>query len=352
MRFKKATALFLAAALLSTAMAPFAMAASRKKVGKIYLTVDTDIRVGNSGGAVDVTATGDNADLYYIDAVEVTNEEVDNWRSSSAPEVEIVLGVNDEEEYYFSNTSSSNFKLTMDSSIKSRFDKLEFVSARRDDDNATLILKIRLIFDKDKYNDSAIAPSGLEWSSSLPGTGTWGDVPSAKYFQIQLFKDGEALSDILSSYNTSYDFTSLITEAGSYTFKVRSVKSGSNVKSSWATSGRLTVEAEDITAGGLILSPNEGASSDSPNEDGSWQKAADNVRWWWRNPDGSYPVSSWKAIGGQWYYFDAEGYMATGWIELDGLHYYLDPATGAMYANTRTPDNYWVNESGAWVPGM
>ena len=43
--------------------------------------------------------------------------------------------------------------------------------------------------------------------------------------------------------------------------------------------------------------------------------------------------------------------MATGWIELDGKSYYLDPATGAMYANTRTPDNCWVDASGAWVPG-
>ena len=38
--------------------------------------------------------------------------------------------------------------------------------------------------------------------------------------------------------------------------------------------------------------------------------------------------------------------MATGWIELDGKCYYLDPATGAMYANTRTPDNFWVDASG------
>ena len=35
--------------------------------------------------------------------------------------------------------------------------------------------------------------------------------------------------------------------------------------------------------------------------------------------------------------------MATGWIELDGKSYYLDPSTGAMYANTRTPDNFWVD---------
>ena len=44
--------------------------------------------------------------------------------------------------------------------------------------------------------------------------------------------------------------------------------------------------------------------------------------------------------------------MATGWIELDGKSYYLDPSTGAMYANTRTPDNFWVDASGVSIPGM
>ena len=50
--------------------------------------------------------------------------------------------------------------------------------------------------------------------------------------------------------------------------------------------------------------------------------------------------------------------MATGWIELDGKSYYLDPSTGAMYANTRTPDNFWLMRPAygfpecSWIPGM
>ena len=67
---------------------------------------------------------------------------------------------------------------------------------------------------------------------------------------------------------------------------------------------------------------------------------------------GSYPVSSWQQINGQWYYFDAEGYMATGWITLYNKSYYLDPVSGAMYKSGRTPDGLYVNESGVYVPGM
>ena len=48
-RWKKAAALFAAAAMAVAAMAPCAMAASRSKVGKIYLTFNTsDVRVGCS----------------------------------------------------------------------------------------------------------------------------------------------------------------------------------------------------------------------------------------------------------------------------------------------------------------
>ena len=92
-RWKKAAALFAAAAMAVAAMAPCAMAASRSKVGKIYLTFNTsDVRVGWEGGTVEVTPTGDNTGLYYIDSVEIINED-DDWTSSSAPLVEIVLGI-------------------------------------------------------------------------------------------------------------------------------------------------------------------------------------------------------------------------------------------------------------------
>ena len=77
----------------------------------------------------------------------------------------------------------------------------------------------------------------------------------------------------------------------------------------------------------------------------------DNGNWYYMDNNGVM-TTGWQQIDGQWYYFDAEGYMATGWIELDGKSYYLDPSTGAMYANTRTPDNFWVDASGVWIPGM
>ena len=56
--WKKVGTALLVASLISSVLAPAAMAASKKKVGKIYLTIDSDIRTGRDGGDVEVTATG------------------------------------------------------------------------------------------------------------------------------------------------------------------------------------------------------------------------------------------------------------------------------------------------------
>ena len=309
-RFKKATAILLSALLLSSCMAPCAFAASKKKVGKINLTVNTDIRSGNSGGEVEVTPTGDNTSYYYIDSVEVTNDEGDDWSKSNPPEAQILIGLEDEDEYTFSGTSSSNFKLTLASSIKSRYDKVEFVSAKKQDGGATLALNIRLVFDKNADMSDAPAPSNAVWDTASEGTATWGDVTSAKYFQVQLYKDGSIVTppdgsnSIVSVYGTSYDFSSWVSAGSNYTFKVRSVKSSNNAKSKWVTSNSWTPGSTSDNGGNTV---SEG-----------WQKAADGIRWWWQNADGSYPASQWKDVSGKWYYFDAEGYMLTGWIKVGG----------------------------------
>ena len=142
--------------------------------------------------------------------IEVTNDEGDDWSKSNPPEAQILIGLEDEDEYTFSGTSSSNFKLTLASSIKSRYDKVEFVSAKKQDGGATLALNIRLVFDKNADMSDAPAPSNAVWDTASEGPATWGDVTSAKYFQVQLYKDGSIVTppdgsnSIVSVYGTSY----------------------------------------------------------------------------------------------------------------------------------------------------
>ena len=76
----------------------------------------------------------------------------------------------------------------------------------------------------------------------------------------------------------------------------------------------------------------------TPEISEGWQQ--DFHGWWYRESDGSYPVSEWKKTDGTWYYFDGSGYMATGWIYDGGSWYYLN-SSGAMATG-------WVYDGGSW----
>ena len=79
-----------------------------------------------------------------------------------------------------------------------------------------------------------------------------------------------------------------------------------------------------------------------------WQQ--DSEGWWYRNPNGSYPTSAWKKIGGYWYYFNYKGYVITGWQKF-GSDWYYFYSSGEMAAST-TIDGYWIDKNGvATVPG-
>lgn len=116
-----------------------------------------------------------------------------------------------------------------------------------------------------------------------------------------------------------------------------------------------------------------------------------NAGWWFRYADGSYPKATgavnsgsgnssaaqsyeWVQIDGNWWAFDTDGYLATGWIFdpvygnwfyidvntgmktgwvlIDGKWYYFNPFSdgtrGIMFANRMTPDGWFVREDGSW----
>lgn len=80
----------------------------------------------------------------------------------------------------------------------------------------------------------------------------------------------------------------------------------------------------------------------------NWKK--DNIGWWYRNADGSYPYSCWRKIEGKWYYFNSSGYRVTGWYAIGGAWYFFD-VDGIMHANEWIEDTYYLTSSGAMATG-
>lgn len=131
-------------------------------------------------------------------------------------------------------------------------------------------------------------------------------------------------------------------------------------------------------------------NSESLNDGYShWIKT--NAGWWFRFADGSYPKAAgatnsgsgnssaaqsyeWVQIDGNWWSFDSNGYlgtgwildqiygnwfyvdsntgMKTGWVQINGKWYYFNPVSdgtkGTMFANRMTPDGWFVREDGSW----
>ena len=67
-----------------------------------------------------------------------------------------------------------------------------------------------------------------------------------------------------------------------------------------------------------------------------WQQDAKG--WWCVKDDGSFIKEDWLKEGDNWYYFNSEGYMATGWIKINNKWYYMDDK-GVMLKNT-TKDGF------------
>ena len=59
-----------------------------------------------------------------------------------------------------------------------------------------------------------------------------------------------------------------------------------------------------------------------------WQK--NDIGYWYNEGNGVYPSNTWKEIDGKFYYFEDYGYMLS---------------------DCWTPDGYYVDASGAWIPG-
>lgn len=90
----------------------------------------------------------------------------------------------DEDLWYFFSSASSDFRLKLAETSKNRYEKVKFVSAKRQEDNSVLTLRVQLLFDKDADTRKSPAvsqspASGFGWDSGEKGRAVWNPEASA-----------------------------------------------------------------------------------------------------------------------------------------------------------------------------
>ncbi len=79
-------------------------------------------------------------------------------------------------------------------------------------------------------------PTNAKWDTTVPGKATWTNVDNAANYSVQLYKDDAAQGTAVKTAENSYDFTSVIADTGSYTFKVKVLGDATYSESAEATS--------------------------------------------------------------------------------------------------------------------
>ena len=336
-RKKSLTFLVMSAIIMSMPITSLAAT----KISSVSLKIESDILAGDSSSDVDVTTSSSK---YSVDDVEVTNEPNDEWEDGDKPKIKVTLEADDD--YYFpSGLSKSSVSISgSDGSV---------TSVSRDGES-TLVVSITLDALDDDDSDYDLDVSGLEWDDS-DGVAYWDDSEDAKKYEVRLYRNDSSVTSVLTTSNTSYDFSSYFTKSGEYVFKVRGVYNSSN-KGSWEESDTWDVsssEASDIkSSSSSSSSPSSSSSTGSSgpgtgsSASGAWLK--DNVGWWYCNADKSYTVNNWQYINNKWYFFNEVGYMKTGWIQWNSKWYYCG-TDGDMLVSTTTPDGYKVGSDGVWI---
>lgn len=206
------------------------------------------------------------------------------------------------------------------------------------------------------------------WDEEDDTIARWDEVEDAYEYEVYLYRNEQKTSSIKTKKDY-YNFKKKMTAEGDYTFKVRALaknRSKNYRDGYWSEESDTCYISEDyaelLKNGGEIDTDHSGpgVSGDNSAEvkgtdtisvvyKAEWIPTADG-RWWYRNSDGSYPAGGWWREPGTeiWYYFDAEGYMKTGWIEENGVKYYCQPS-GAMVTGDQTIDGvlYHFDSSGA-----
>lgn len=203
------------------------------------------------------------------------------------------------------------------------------------------------------------------WDEDQTTIARWDEIEHATQYEVSLYRD-ERRVDTVKTKKESYNFKKLMTQEGEYMFRVRPLTKKSSYRdgiwSDYSESIYISPDyAEFLKNGGDRNAQQIGPGN--PNQErvltddvsvvytAKW--IPEGARWRYQKSDGTCQGPGWMQDPATqlWYYFGQDGYMVTGWIEVNGARYYLQPS-GAMVTGQHTIDGvvYQFDLSGALIP--
>ena len=343
---------------------------AQKTISKVYLKSSFDIHNVHVGDLMKratlstekvVLTDGtelkpDNSELFFVNAYRTYRDRLDQWN--------LLLKSFKTEDGYKGDVSNiqetkaftpGRYQIAYLLQQNHKIDKYRFLVKGTDDDygNGT-----EFYVNNELYTTKPVVPE----TDLTPTAFLFSPLFDAK--KVENPSNNSSGNSASSSRGNSGSSSSFSSSGGS------SSGSGGSGGSSGGGSGSFKVSS---SFSGQVLGVDRSLSG------GQWIQ--DEKGWWYKRADGSYPKNSWgyEAYNGKsyWYYFLDSGYMATGWVDVNGSKYYLFPNSdgwkgrmltgwqwidgncyyldaqgqneGALYRNTTTPDGFTVDSEGRWV---
>lgn len=323
-KYQRLPAVLLTICLISGIVPMTSMASLRRSISSVSLTIASDFKRDARISTEDITVET-SSDKYHVEEREtdILNSEM-NWQETDIPELEIVLYA--EEGYYF-NVGAADIKIKGEEGI--------CTSAAVKDTSQTLTIKVKL----KPIGETVEEIASASWSGN---SAVWEEAAGAGSYEVKLYRDGKAVGSAKITEAFTYDFTKALTKTGTYSFRVRPLnRVKPENKGEWIVSG-------DCYVNETKASENRKSSLNEAAGQTGWIRAG--VKWRYADTDGVYLSKTRRQIEDQWYFFDEEGYMVTGWTQWEGKWYYCRE-DGSMMSSATTPDGFVTGADGAWIPG-
>lgn len=315
---KKWIALILAG--LCLAGMPFESLAATKPINSVNVSITSKLEAGSrlpdiqigSGNPSDggIMVKKDNT-RYTVTAAEWVDKSSDVVQTADEPRMKVTLTPTDvSENYFLASYKESNVKISGGS----------FVSARRDGDDLVVTLRVKPV--KGEFDP----PKDAYWNEDNLGEARWKEADNdSGCYELQLYRDDKSVYKVAKTTAKNYNFYPYMTEAGDYTFKVRTIpktelETKHGKKSDWVESGELEI-TDRYVSDGKGQQKKDSSVVKGTKETVGWFK--DGEHWGYRYPDGNVCSGGWTNIDDLWYYFDGNGTMLTGWQKIGEETFYL-----------------------------